>query len=155
MEGIIIADEIFKEMIYKDNVRIAEEVTVLNFDKYKGYFYYILNVGTHPCSYIVLDEGDKLFGKSMSELDETNIYCHGGFTYASDKLQSPTYSYVSKYENKWVIGYDYGHYRDWAGYMSKEDNEMLGNKKWTTSELRSEVREVIDSIVYYNNHGDD
>ena len=146
----MMSDEIFEEMVYKYTAEIAKEVTVLNFDIYKGYCYYILNLGTHPCSYIVLDETDKLYGKSISELDETNIYGHGGFTYAEDKLQSPTYSYVNKYENKWVVGYDYGHYRDWAGYMSKEDNEMLGNKKWTTSELRTEIREVIDEIVEYN-----
>ena len=142
-------NEIFTEMEYKQT-KIAEEVTILNYDIYKNYEYYILNLGTHPCSYIIITKDDKLFGKSIDELDETGIYCHYGFTYADNTLSSRTYSYVNKYEDKWVIGWDYAHYKDWAGYMSDEDNLMFGNKKWATKELRDEVREVITQISEYN-----
>ena len=146
-------EEIFNEMEYK-NISIAEEVTILNYGVYKGYEYHILNLGTHPCSYITLTKDDKLFGKTLDELDETDVYCHGGFNYADNTLSSRTYSYVNKYEDKWIIGYDYGHYKDWTGYMSDEHNIMLGNKKWTTNELREEVREVIEQLIEYNRRDD-
>ena len=146
-------EEIFEEMEYRATMRIAETVNVLNFDIYKGYQYYILNLSTHPCSYIVLDETDKLYGKDIDELDETGIYCHGCWSYAEKTLSSKTNSYVNEYEKKWVIGWDYSHHKDWVSYMSEETNLMLGNKKWATSEMRTEIREVIDQIIEYNKEG--
>ena len=143
-------EDIFNEMEYKQGTGISDKFTILNFDIYKGYQYYILNLGTHPCSYILLDKDDKLYGKSISELDDTGIYCHGGFSYASNVLHSKTYSYVNEFGDKWVIGWDYAHYRDWTGLYSDEINLRSNNKKWTTVELVREVRDVIDDLCEYN-----
>lgn len=146
------APEIFNEMEYSQ----SRNYTILNFGIYNGYPYYILSIGYHPCSYIELGKDDILYGASCEELDHiTGIDCHGGFTYASDKLQSPNYSYVNPKENKWVIGWDYGHYLDWAGYLPDETNKLLGNKKWTTKELKEEMLGVIDQIVEYKLKMDD
>lgn len=115
-------EEIYEEMEYlnTNKIRIYK---VLNFGNYKGYFYYILNLGTHPCTYIIIDKDHKLYGKTIDQLDETDINCHGGFTYAKNILQSKQYSYVHKNENKWVIGWDYGHAYDWSSLYSEELNQ--------------------------------
>lgn len=143
-------EQIFEEMEYM-NTHKVELCKVLNFDEYKGYYYYILNLSIHPCAYVVLNKDDKLFGKSCDEIERLNvIYCHGGFTYSENTLYSKKYAYVSEHEDKWVIGWDYGHYKDWSGLYSDDMNKQLGNHKWTTSEIQIEVREVIDQIIEYN-----
>lgn len=143
---------IFQEMEYKYGP-INRNPTVLAFDIYQGYHLYIFSLDTHPTAYIVLNHGDKLYGKNLDELDQV-LYVHGGFSYAKDSLCGENYSYVHPYEKQWVIGWDYGHYRDWAGYMSDELNQQMNNKKWTTKEILAEVHEAIDEIVKYNKGGD-
>lgn len=126
--------EYIKEMIYSANridpERIAEGT-------YKGFDYYVLNLGTHPCAYIDVTE-TLLNGKEYGDID---IQCHGGLTYSRNYL--PT---VDK--QGWFIGWDYAHYGDFAGYeiMFSSDLQSDG-KHWTTGEIVDECKNVIDQIV--------
>ena len=50
-------------------------------DSYQGYEYYITLLGSHPCAYIVLGEGEDLFDKSVDELEQ--LPAHGCANYVS------------------------------------------------------------------------
>ncbi|MBQ2653313.1 MAG: hypothetical protein IJF83_07150 [Methanobrevibacter sp.] len=140
---------VFEEMEYKG--KLGQTYKLLCFDIYKDYLLYILSLGSHPTAYIVLDEDDKLYGLNMDELDSIpDLYCHGGFTYSKNTLTVPGYSYVNEHEKKWVIGWDYGHHRDWTNLLPEDIQLEFGSKKWTTREILNECREVIDMIIEYN-----
>ena len=66
---------------------------------------------------------------------ENAIDCHGGVTYSSVEL-------VVANNKGWYIGWDYAHCMDYSGYMP------CGSlaKKWTTHEMVSECKRVIDQI---------
>ena len=125
--------EYIKEMVYSANridpERIAEGT-------YKGFDYYVLNLGTHPCAYVDVTE-TLLNGK---EYDSIEIQCHGGLTYSRDYLST-----VDK--QGWFIGWDYAHYNDYAGYEIMFPSDLQsGGKRWTTEEIVDECKDVIDHI---------
>lgn len=110
--------------------RIAEGI-------YKGFHYYVLNLGTHPCAYIDVTDTN-LNGIHYSNID---IECHGGLTYSDDNLAT-----VNKIG--WFIGWDYAHYYDFAGYYLEHNNYIFDEcKKWTTEEIVHECKEVIDQLA--------
>lgn len=123
-----------KEMVYSANrinpERIAEGT-------YKGFDYYVFNLGTHPCAYVDVTE-TLLNGKEYGSIE---IQCHGGLTYSRDYL--PT---VDK--KGWFLGWDYAHYCDFAGYELEMPIDIRTNgKKWTTAEIVNECKQVINQIV--------
>ncbi len=139
-----------KEMIYGKTMQRA---ILLANDEYKGYEYVVLSLNTHPCAYIVLDEGDKLYGMDYDEIHETyELECHCGLTYARDYLNFLEFS--NKYRcdvragihQKWVVGWDYAHYGDYTGF----DGGIVGGKKWTTTEMVDDCKEVIEQIIKIN-----
>ena len=138
--------EVFEEMEYSAEIKFRK---VLCFEIYKAYPLYIFNMGAHPTAYIVVDKTDKLYGLGMADLDEI-LNVHHGVTYADNSLGRKGYSYVNRDEDKWVIGWDYGHFRDWSGLFPDELNNEMGNKKWTTEEILTEVHEAIEEIIKYN-----
>ena len=120
-----------EEMVYTRHrinpKRIAE-------GEYKGFAYYVLSLGTHPCAYIDVS-GTKLHGIDYSAID---IECHGGLTYSRSGLST-----VDK--KGWYIGWDYAHFNDFAGYYLDYPDGGFG-KKWTTEEIVSECKEVINQL---------
>lgn len=105
--------------------------------EYKGFHFYVLNLGTHPCAYIDVTDTD-LNGKDYSNID---IACHGGLTYSDEYLRT-----VDK--KGWFIGWDYAHWGDYVGYeVLYSDNLRTNGKKWTTDEIVSECKEVIDQLI--------
>lgn len=94
--------EYTKNMIYSSFRTNAERIAN---GTYKGFDYYVLSLGTHPCAYIDVSE-TLLNGVDYSDID---ILCHGGLTYSRDYLDT-----VDK--KGWFIGWDYAHYNDFAGY---------------------------------------
>jgi hypothetical protein len=124
-----------KEMIYSADrlnppLRIAE-------GEYKGFTYYVLSLGTHPCAYVDVTNTN-LLGKDYSEID---IECHCGLTYAREHLTT-----VEK--KGWFIGWDYAHYCDFVGYeLDFPTNLRTHGKMWTTKEMVDECKEVIDQII--------
>lgn len=120
-----------KEMKYSKERKIEVLATGYCF----GLLYYILNLGTHPTAYI------KIPGSINIDKDKLDV--HGGITYSENHL------WIS--ENQKIdgefIGWDYGHYGDYAGYEEILPKEIrTGGKKWTTTEIYKEVREVCYQI---------
>lgn len=124
-----------KEMIYQPKRLIPPERIADG--NHKGFDYYVLNLGTHPCAYIdVTDTGLKnMF------YDDVDVDCHFGLTYSKD--------YLATVERKgWFIGWDYAHYSDFAGYeMDFPESLQSGGKKWTTQEIVKQCKDVIDQIA--------
>lgn len=126
-----------KEMKYGPN-RITE---LLDTGKCFGYTYYIMNLGTHPTSYVEIPSNHKLYRKNYHNID---IEVHGGLTYSDDTL------YIGenkKIQNSWFIGWDYAHWGDYTGY-SEVMTSMYDktDKKWTTKEIQQDVFNVCKQV---------
>ena len=104
----------------------------------KGYNWFIVSYGTHPCCYIGLPREHKYFGKVYDKMD---INCHGGLTFASSDYH---YSIIDT-PNIWWIGWDYAHWGDYMGYKELLDTDN-NSKKWTRVELKKEVMKVIKQL---------
>ena len=115
---------------------------MLDADIYKGFEYYILSLGTHPCAYVRIPEWHKFYHK---DYDNCYVECHGGMTYASDNLQITDGGDKVK---GWFIGWDYAHYGDYMGYYEMFNSEYTGenNHRWTTEEILAEVKGVIEQL---------
>ena len=121
-----------KEMVYSKERKIE----LLCKDNYKGFNYYILNLGTHPTAYIEIPKGHLLYGMSYGEIydKDYNIDVHGGLTYSDNHLQI--------LENgNWFIGWDYAH---WSDYMPFYDEISISLKKWTTELKKWTTDEIIE-----------
>lgn len=128
-----------KPMIYKWN----QGAEILAHDTYKGYEFAIISYGTHPCAYVGIPDGHRLYKKNYDKID--GIYCHGGFTFSEMGVRELMH-------DKWVIGWDYGHCGDYMQYYDTSPDFLaledlgLGSRRWTTPEILDEVHEVIDQI---------
>ena len=111
---------------------------ILAHGTYRDFEYAIVSMGSHPCAYIGIPEGHRLYCQNMGSVECDMLPAHGGITYSQSGLGS-----VGLMDDKWVIGWDYGHYGD---YMELGGDKLPG-KKWTTEEILSEVQKVIDEIV--------
>lgn len=134
-----------KQMEYQSD----RKMELLHYDKYKGYTYYILNLGTHPTAYIEIPKGHILHGMNYIEIYKKDYYIdvHGGLTYSDNELMG------IKTES-WFIGWDYAHAGDYMGYyesFSKYNihtlNSDYDNKKWTTEEIIKECKNAIKQII--------
>lgn len=114
-----------------------------------GLFYWIISYGTHPCAYIMIPKNNKYFEKDYEEID---IDVHGGLTYSDKYLPFE----IKNSETKcWYIGWDYAHFGDYAGYEERLSKELrVGGKKWTTQEIKEEVRDVCYQIIKNENKGE-
>lgn len=126
-----------KQMVYQKDRKIE----LLYKGNYKGYNYYILNLGTHPTAYIEIPKGHKLYQKNY---DDIYINVHGGLTYSDDNLMG------IKSEN-WFIGWDYAHYDDYVGFYEDLPDSLKNNnlKRWTTEEIIEECKNGIEQIIMY------
>lgn len=53
----------------------------------------------------------------------------------------------------WFIGWDYAHYNDYSGLYLNNDcvlMDELGLKKWKTSEIINDCKDLIDDIIIIN-----
>ena len=101
---------------------------------YRGFHFYILTMGSHPCAYIDV-------GHSEFLADEIN--CHGGITYGNNKLATVP-------EKSYFIGWDYAHNGDYLTFndrLAKEYGEPYRAHKYTLSEIVKECTNVIDQII--------
>jgi hypothetical protein len=124
-----------QEMIYQaERLNPPERIADGN---YKGFDYYVLSLGTHPCAYIDVTD-TKLKNTFYADID---IECHYGLTYSRE--------YLTTVEKKgWFIGWDYAHHSDYAGYeINFPVMYQSGGKKWTTQEIVNECKEVIDRLI--------
>lgn len=128
-----------KKMVYQEDRKIE----LLYQGKYKGYKYYILNLGTHPTAYIEIPKDNKLFKKHYDNID---LDVHGGLTYSDSVL---FISENEKAEGEWFIGWDYAHWNDYAGFYDEMNfiSQYYKLKKWTTEEIKQECENAIDELI--------
>lgn len=129
-----------KEMIYKGSVENEQKVIdMLDEGIYKGFHYVIVSYGTHPCAYIEIPEGHKLYNAS-NQNEFYDIACHGGINFN-------TYTGLPfvpiKNPNK-------GHYIGWS-FSTVGYDYIFGicycGKKWTTKEIFEDVKNVIEQLI--------
>lgn len=123
--------EFSKPMIYYGHrFKEAEQIAAGN---YKGYNYFVLNLGTHPTAYVDVTH-TSLYEK---DYDDIILHCHGGLTYSEP--------YLKTVEKKgWYIGWDYAHYGDYVYYGYETS---INDKRWTTDEIVDECKSVINEII--------
>lgn len=136
-----------QNVIFKNDEKMAIEmtgkqlydITVKNPERvahgcYRGFHFYVLTMGSHPCAYI--DVGH-------SEFLADEIDCHGGITYGNSTLATVP-------EKSYFIGWDYAHYNDFLAFndrLAKEYGEPYRAHKYTLSEIVKECANVIDQII--------
>ena len=124
-----------KEMIYQ----AKNKCEVLFSGKYKNYDFYIMNLGTHPTSYVDVKNTKYRY----KHYDNIDILVHGGLTYSDDHL-----NISDEVVNGWFIGWDYAHCDDYYGYEEALPFELRTNgKKWTTEEIFEDVKSVIKQLI--------
>ena len=119
-----------KQMKYQNN----RETKILAEGTYKGFKYFILNLGTHPTAYIVTKYIE------LSEEEEIFFPVHGGITYQKRYLKTPNKTLV---HNSNVIGWDYAHLYDQYG-----DRPNSYDKKYNTFEI---LQDIMNAINYIKN----
>lgn len=128
-----------KEMIYQEE----RKCELLYKGKYKGFKFYIMNLGTHPTAYVEIPKDHELF---EVDYDNIEIKVHGGLTYSSSSLKISEDDIMV---DSWFIGWDHFHFGDYTGYnlrykSLKSENEE--EKKWTTLEIVKECFRVIEQL---------
>ena len=138
-----------RKMVYQ-NKRNHKSI-VLDSGFFKNYEYIILNLGTHPCAYICIDSKSKFSQKHYNEIP---IEVHGGLTFSDNEL-GRILEYSDKYKcdtlqsskRNWIIGWDYMHVGDYYG----GDGIFGDGKKWTTQEIKKEVKYAINQLIALEN----
>ena len=106
---------------------------------YRGFHFYVLTMGSHPCAYVDVTETE-LNGKDYESID---IECHYGLTYSR--------KYLNTVDKKgWFIGWDYAHYNDFLTFnelLAKKYGEPYRAHKYTLTEIVKECANVIDQII--------
>ena len=134
-------DIIFKEMVYSPNW-ISE---IIAHNVYKGVEYFVVNIGIHPCAYVVCDKEflDKHLNDGWGKINGISV--HGGVAYIGELSNLAAFSGNPRLEEVYCFGWDYGHIGDWAGYMSDFMNE--GNMKYDTWMVVEECKSAIDQYL--------
>ena len=105
------------------------------------YNYFVISYGTHPCCYVELPAGHKLYGLTYIDIEENyQIDVHGGFTYSCDSLLLK--------DNTWILGWDYAHLGDY--YCANYSSDISKSHRWTTVEMIKECIEVIKQLEKIN-----
>jgi len=128
-----------KEIVYANIDRFAEIVAT---GEYRGVKYICVNRGIHPCAYVLCSQ--EFLDKHTDAWNSIpEIHVHGGVTYvglASDLLGLEDFPVP-------CFGWDYGHFGDWEGYRSEEQNRMYGHRKYTTDMIIKECESAIDQYL--------
>lgn len=120
---------------------------ILARDWYKGYEYLCISYGIHPCAYVAVAEGQPYYDAKNYD-DAWALPCHGGCTFVNkgyDNIISEDFT---------VLGWDYAHAGDFAGYYMRSPNLHEWNrdsKKWTTKELIRDCEHVIEHLYLLEN----
>lgn len=119
------------EMVYQQS---RCEPQLLAHGVYHGRNYYVVSYGTHPCAYVDVSDLSSMTREEQKYIENT-IDCHGRINYSNAEL-------VVENKTGWYIGWDYAHISDYSGDAPYKSLA----KKWTTSEMVSECKRVIDQI---------
>lgn len=126
-------------MIYEDHLKDKPDILVEG--TFKGYQFWILSYGTHPCAYVELPPKHPYYGKKIEEYFELPLDVHGGITFARDRLWNLA-------KDTSIIGWDYAHCEDYMPCLK----ELAPNlKKWTTNEIYEEIEDCINQLIEEQN----
>lgn len=128
-----------KEIVYNNIDRFAVIVAA---GEYRGVKYVCINRGKHPCAYVMCTQ--EFLDKHVGEYDIIDgLHVHGGITFTgmANELLG-----LEDYDSP-CFGWDYGHAGDWAGYISDEENEIFGHRKYTTEMLINDCESAIDQYL--------
>lgn len=132
------------EMVYKRLEKgQSGPGTVIAAGECDGFKFYIKNInGMHPTAYVVVPKGHPLYGWEPKWSEEEKIDVHGGVTFTATNLAGADID-----KDMWVIGWDYGHARDYAGYWDGDNREFVKElHKWTTDEIIAECERVCNKL---------
>jgi hypothetical protein len=125
---------IFNEMVYSSEKH--SEIIAHNW--YKGVEYYVVNIGWHPCAYVVCEQD--FLVKYSGDYDELDcIYVHGGVTFIG---QLKELSGFPGNEN-FCFGWDYGHAGDYEGFYMN----VASGRRYTTQMVVDECKNAIDDYL--------
>lgn len=119
-----------KEMVYCDK----KKPEILDSGEYKGHKYVILSLGSHPTAYVENKIGVADYWDNI--LDDIEV--HGGFTYCGNAYWDENGIDKTDY-----LGWDYAH----SGDLYYNSLFSENGKKWTTEEIFSEVKNVIEQLI--------
>lgn len=125
------------EMEYID-ATLFDKPLVLDSGKYKGYNYWIISYGSHPCAYVELPKGHIYYGKCDCDAYDLPIDVHGGITYGNYGLHNTIE------QDKFLLGWDYNHFGDYSNMNSVVFCDT--GKRWTTEEILEDVKKVIEQL---------
>lgn len=131
-----------KQMLYTSEGKLE----VLCDGEYKGYRFFIVSHGTHPCACVALPETSRFYGKNYKDeiFYDLNFYVHGGLNYSGRDI----YGTLGLEWGSYIIEWSYDLYTDFMGLFMHTPHYLLdGKKKWTTEEICEEVKVVIDEII--------
>lgn len=135
--GVVDKQIEFKPMVYDSK----STFDILADGEYKGYRFFIISYGTHPCAYVALPKTSKFYGKHYEDriFDNLNPFVHGGLTCSGRGLLG---------KKTYLIGWDYVALGDFVGYSLGSSVELtVLTKEWTTEGIYEQVKEVIDEII--------
>ena len=111
--------------------------------EHEGFKFFVKNIcGMHPTAYVVVPKGHPLYcwEPKIGELDKIDV--HGGVTFTATNLAGAEIE-----KDMWVIGWDYGHAGDYAGYFEGDERESVKElHKWTTDEIIAECERVCNTL---------
>lgn len=112
--------------------------------EHEGFKFYVKNIcGMHPTAYVVVPKGHPLYywEPKFGELDKIEV--HGGVTFTDTNLAGAEIE-----KDMWVIGWDYAHAGDYAGYWVGANREFVKElHKWTTDEIIAECERVCNTLM--------
>lgn len=136
-----------KEMVYMWPP-MEPQNTILDRGYIGEFEYAIINRQMHPCSYVRLPEGSRLYKrlngvKNAADMIGQWVHVHWGVTfYVANGC--PVVDDDELPQGRW-FGWDYGHFGDYAGYMGMF-HANVGGHRWTTRELLDEVYDCIGEL---------
>lgn len=126
----------YTEMVYG----VVSKREMLCHNVYKGYDFFIISYGTHPCAYIKIPKNHPYYNKSYIELPQN---CHGDFTYSSfNLLNNSEFCHMITDTDDYYIGWDYAHSGDYSGLRASSNG-----RRWTVLEIYEEVKNVIEQVI--------
>lgn len=136
---------VINEMVYSPNRYKHNECEILATGIYKGYLYWAISMGTHPCCYIEIPKCNKFYNCDYVDIP---LECHGGLTYSRNTLTNVETNRKSK---RWFIGWDYGHYGDYLGYDEIYGIENHYEKKYSSEDIEHDCLNAIDDLITISN----
>ena len=124
---------IYHNMVYQDTLK---KPFILASGTHKGYYFWVVTYGTHPCAYVEIPETHPFYKKDFDELfDKLDV--HGGVSFAHFGLLDLIPNDV------FIVGWDYSHCTDYNyKYNTNRDADQ-----WTVEYIIEEIYYAINQLI--------